>query len=100
LAAHHFLNHPDRVKEFYFVLIIETERPPWVLTRYKSQLNLHRGLTHHGLFQVNEDIGSLLSRGMGWLSWGQVKKIFEINRLQSRTPVEKRFVEDLIVFGL
>ena len=40
LAAYHYLNHPDRVKEFYFVLIIDTERPPWVLTRYKSSRNL------------------------------------------------------------
>jgi hypothetical protein len=27
LAAYHYINHPDRVKEFYFVLIIETEKP-------------------------------------------------------------------------
>lgn len=98
LAAYHYLNHPDRVKEFYFVLIIDTDRPPWILTRYKSPRNLVKGLTHHGLFPVNEDIGSLLSKGIGWLSWNQLRKIFEINKLQFRTPVERRFVEDLIVY--
>jgi hypothetical protein len=98
LASYHFLNHQDRVKEFYFVLIIDTDNPPWVLTRYKSQRNLDKGLTHHGLFPVNEDIGSLLSKGIGWLSWSQVKRILEVNKLQFRTPVERRFVEDLIVY--
>jgi hypothetical protein len=34
LAAYHYLNHPDGVKEFYFVLIIDTEKPPRVLTPY------------------------------------------------------------------
>jgi hypothetical protein len=34
LAAYHYLNHPDSVKEFYFVLTIDTEKPPWVLSRY------------------------------------------------------------------
>jgi hypothetical protein len=98
LASYHYLNHPDRVKEFYFVLIIDTEKPPWILTRYKSPRNLAKGLTPHGLFPVNEDIGSLLSKGIGWLSWSQVKKILEVNKLQFRTPVERRFVEDLIVY--
>jgi len=43
LAAYHYLNHPDSVKEFYFVLIVDTEKPPWILTRYKSQRNLAKG---------------------------------------------------------
>jgi len=73
LAAYHYLNHPDRVKEFYFVLIIDTDRPPWILTRYKSPRNLVKGVTHQGLFPVNEDIGSLVSKGIGWLSWRKVK---------------------------
>jgi hypothetical protein len=33
LTAYQYLNHPDGVKEFYFVLIIDTEKPPWILTR-------------------------------------------------------------------
>ncbi|MGB7572306.1 MAG: hypothetical protein WBN53_00465 [Thermodesulfobacteriota bacterium] len=33
LAAHHYLNHPDSVKEFYFVLTTDAEKPPWVLSR-------------------------------------------------------------------
>jgi hypothetical protein len=28
LASYYYLNHPDRVQEFYFVLIIDTEKPP------------------------------------------------------------------------
>ena len=98
LAAYHFLNHPDSVKEFYFVLIIDTEKPPWILTRYKSQTNLFKGLTHHGLFQMNQDIGSVLSKGIGWLTWKQLRKILEITRGQFRTGVERKFVEDLIVY--
>jgi hypothetical protein len=98
LAAYHYLNHPDSVKEFYFVLIIDTDKPHWILTRYKYSRNLGKGLTHHGLFPVNEDIASMLSKGIGWLTWKQIKKILEINRLQFRTPAERKFVEDLIVY--
>jgi hypothetical protein len=36
LAAYHYLNHPDGVKKVYFVLIIDTEKPPWILTRYRK----------------------------------------------------------------
>jgi hypothetical protein len=43
-------NHPDGVKESYFVLIIDTEKPPWVLTRYRYNQNLIKGLTSPGLF--------------------------------------------------
>jgi hypothetical protein len=96
LAAYHYLNHPDGVKEFYFVLIIGTEKPPWILTRYKSQRNLLEGLTHHGLFKVNQDIGTLLSKGVGWLTWKQLRKILEITREHFRTDTERKFVEDLI----
>jgi len=51
LAAYHYLNHPDSVKEFYFVLIIDSEKPPWVLTRYRYNQNLIKGLTSQGLFK-------------------------------------------------
>lgn len=98
LAAYHFLNHPDRVKEFYFVLITDSDRPPWILTRYKYPRNLVKGLTHQGLFPVNEDIGRLLSKGIGWLSWRQLKKILEITRGHFRTEVEKRFLDDLLAY--
>jgi hypothetical protein len=30
------LNQPDGVKEIYFVLIIDIEKPPWILTRYRK----------------------------------------------------------------
>jgi hypothetical protein len=98
LAAFHFLNHPDSVKEFYFVLIMDTEKPPWILTRYKSQRNLFKGLTHQGLFQMNQDIGSVLSKGIGWLTWKQVRKILDITKGQFITAVERRFVDDLIIY--
>ena len=42
VAAYHYLNHSDRVKEFYFVLIIDTEKPPWILTRYRYTGNPDR----------------------------------------------------------
>jgi hypothetical protein len=98
LAAYHYLNHPDSVKEFYFVLIIDTENPPWILTRYKSQRNLFKGLTHHGLFQMNRDTGSVLSKGIGWLTWKQLRKILEATKPHFRTEAERRFVEDLILY--
>ena len=78
LAAYHFLNHPDAVKEFYFVLIIDTEKPPWILTRYRSNQNLIKGLTNPGLFKPPVDTGQLLSKGIGWLSWKHLKDIFGI----------------------
>ena len=98
LAAYHFLNHPDSVKEFYFVLIIDTEKPPWILTRYRTPQNIIKGLTNPGLFKPSVDTSRFLSKGIGWLSWRQVKKILEITRGQFRTQVERRFVEDLIVY--
>jgi hypothetical protein len=42
VAAYHYLNHPDSVKEFYFVLIIDIENPPWILTRYRYTGNPYR----------------------------------------------------------
>ena len=61
LAAYHYLNHPDSVKEFYFVLIIDTDKPPWILTRYRYNQNLIKGgLTHPGLFKPPVDPGRLL----------------------------------------
>jgi hypothetical protein len=75
LAAYHYLNHPDSIKEFYFVLIIDTEKPPWVLTRYRHNQNLFKGLTNPGLFKPPVDVGCLLLKGIGWLSWKQLRKI-------------------------
>jgi len=60
LAAYHYLNHPDGVKEFYFVLIMDTEKPPWILTRYRHNQNLIKGLTNPGLFKPSVDTGKLL----------------------------------------
>ncbi len=98
LAAYHYLNHPDGVKEFYFVLIIDTEKPPWILTRYRYNQNLTKGLTNPGLFKPPVDAGRLLSKGIGWLTWKQLRKILEITKVHFRTEAERKFVEDLIVY--
>ena len=73
LASYHYLNHPDSVKEFYFVLIIDTEKPPWVLTRYRHNQNLIKGITNPGLFKSPVDTSHLLSKGIGWLSWSSLR---------------------------
>ena len=98
LAAYHYLNHPDSVKEFYFVLIIDSEKPPRILTRYRYNQNLIKGLTDVGLFKPPVDTGRLLSKGIGWLSWSQVKKMLEITKGHFRTEAERKFVGDLIVY--
>ncbi len=97
-CSYHYLKHPDSVKEFYFVLIIDTEKPPWVLTRYRYNQNLIKGLTNPGLFKPPVDTSGLLSKGIGWLSWSQLKRIFEITIGQFRTSLEKKFLNDLILY--
>jgi hypothetical protein len=98
LAAYHHLNHPDGVKEFYFVLIIDTEKPPWILTRYRYNQNLIKGLTSPGLFKPPVDTSRLLSKGIGWLTWKQLRKILDATKAHFRTEAERKFVEDLIVY--
>jgi len=68
---------PGGVKEFYFVLIIDAEKPPWILTRNRFNQNLIKGLTHPGLFKPSVDAGRLLSKGIGWLSLTQLKNNLE-----------------------
>ena len=36
--------------------------------------------------------------GVGWLSWGQLRRVLEITREQFRTQAEKGFVDDLILY--
>jgi hypothetical protein len=98
LAAYHYLNHPDGVKEFFFVLIIDTDKPPWILTRYRYNQNLVNGLTSSGLFKPPVDTGKLLSKGIGWLTWKQLRKILEATKGQFTTAPERRFVDDLIIY--
>ena len=98
LAGYHFLNHPDSVKEFYFVLIIDSEKPPWILTRYRYNQNLIKGLTNPGFFKPPVNIGRLLAKGIGWLTWKKLRKILEITRVHFRTEAEKKFVEDFIAY--
>jgi hypothetical protein len=42
-----------------------SSKPPWILTRYRYNQNLIKGLTNPGLFKPPVDIGRLLSRGIG-----------------------------------
>jgi hypothetical protein len=98
LAAYHYLYPPNRLKEFYFILITGSEKPPWILTRYRSPNNLRKGLTDPGLFATKDDVANLLSKGIGWLSWSQVREILTIIREEFQTKVEKKFLDDLILY--
>jgi hypothetical protein len=44
------------------------------------------------------EAGRLLSKGIGWLSWSQLRRILEITKDHFSTEAERRFVEDLIVY--
>jgi hypothetical protein len=98
LAAYHYPNHPDGVKELHFVPILDSVKLPWVLTRYWYHQNLIKGLTNPGLFKPPADTNGLLSKGIGWLSWKQLRKILEITKEHFRTDAERRFVDDLIIY--
>jgi len=98
LAAYHYLNYPAGVKEFYFVLITDTERPPWAFARYRQDRNIRKGLTGPGLFGLPMDTANTLSKGLGWISWRQLKMILETTREEFGTEVERRFVDDLILY--
>jgi hypothetical protein len=50
------------------------------------------------LFKPPVDVGRLLSKGIGWLSWSQFKQLLEITMENFRTQVERKFVEDLIAY--
>jgi hypothetical protein len=39
-----------------------------------------------------------LSKGLGWLTWKQLRKILEITKGQFITATERRFVDDLIIY--
>jgi hypothetical protein len=82
----------------FSVLIIDTEKPPWVLTRYRYNQNLIEGLTNPGLFKTRRVTSRLLSTGIGWLTWDQPRKILEMTKGHFRTEAERKFVEDLIVY--
>jgi hypothetical protein len=44
------------------------------------------------------DASTLLSRGIGWLTWKQLRRILEATKPHFRTEAERKFVEDLIVY--
>jgi len=74
------------------------EKPPRIVTRYRYNQNLIKGLTSPGLFKPPVDTGKLLSKGIGWLTWKQLRKILEATKAHFRTEAERRFVEDLILY--
>jgi len=98
LTAYHDPNHPDSVKEFYSLLVPKTEKLPWTMTRYRYNQDFVRGLTSPSLFRPLVNPGKLLSRGIDWLTWKQLRKILEITKGHFRTEAEKRFVDDLITY--
>jgi len=98
LTPYHYLNHPERFKEFYFIFNIDTEKPLWVLTRYRHNQNLIKGLSNSGLFKPPVDVGCLLLKGISWLTRKQLRKILEVTKVQFTTHAERKFVEDLIVY--
>jgi hypothetical protein len=44
------------------------------------------------------DTNRLLPKGIGWLTWKQLRNILETTGETFRTEVERNFVEDLIVY--
>ena len=40
----------------------------------------------------------MLSKGIGWLTWKQLRKILEVTKGHFRTDAERKFVEDLIAY--
>jgi hypothetical protein len=44
------------------------------------------------------DVSRLLLKGIGWLSWRHLRKILEITKEIFRTEVERRFVDNLIIY--
>ena len=99
LAAYHYLNPPKGVREFYFILITEADKPPWILTRYRSMSNLRKGLTDPGLFaKTQKEVITELSRAIGWLSLERLKQILQATRQDLKTRSEQRFVDDLILY--
>jgi hypothetical protein len=98
LAADHHLRYPGSVKEFYFVLIMDTRQPPGLIPKYRFPQNLIKGLSNPGFWGDKEKIADILSKGIGWLSWQQVKTVLEIAKGEFTTDVEKRFISDLVLY--
>ena len=96
LASYHHLNYPGGVSEFFLILITDTEESPWILTHYRCSKNLLEELTAPGFFGVRKDISEILAKGIGWISWNQLKETLKKAREEFRTQAEKRFLDDLI----
>jgi len=56
-----------------FALIMDTDKLPWVLTRYRHPDDLIKSPTSLGFLEPSTDVNSLLSKGIGWLSGGRLK---------------------------
>jgi len=98
LASYHHLNYPGGVREFYLILITDTEESPWILTHYRLSKNLIDDLTGPGLFGIRKDINEILTKGIGWISWNQLKEILKKVREEFRTQAERKFLDDLILY--
>jgi hypothetical protein len=57
------LNHPDGVKEVYFVLIIDTEKPPWILTRVSIQSEPCQGTNQPWFLQASYEHRQVAIKG-------------------------------------
>jgi hypothetical protein len=44
------------------------------------------------------EAGRLLSKGIGWLTWKHLRKVLELTKDHFKTEVEKKFVDDLIIY--
>jgi len=44
------------------------------------------------------EASKLLSKGIGWMTWKQLRRILEAMKAHFRTQAERRFVEDPIVY--
>jgi hypothetical protein len=96
LASYHHLNYPGGVREFFLILITDTEESPWILTHYRCSKNLLDELTGPGIFGIRKDIFEILTRGIGWISWNQLKDLLKKAKEEFQAQAERRFLDDLI----
>jgi len=85
------LSYSQKVKKRFFLLIITNEsKPPELLTHYrKHSTELVRKLPHRK--------GSDLTSYLAWTNWSEIKNTLK-EKLQEFSPVERRFVDDLLKY--
>jgi hypothetical protein len=97
LAAYHHLNYPGAVRDFYLILIMDTDEPPRVLTHCLLPKKLIEELSGPGLFGNRSDIIDLLVKGTGWISWHNLNQLLKRTR-DEFGMAERRFLDDLILY--